>query len=531
LLLYIYGHLAGSAPKADKLLGLWLLSLVPFATLLSLMILLKWPSARAGAASWFVAALVAYVFFGADINIIGLASCKGLLLGIYVSYIIWSGVLLYNLAEDTGAIAEMTAGFRALTGDELLQVLLIGWTFVSFIQGIAGFAVPVAVVGPMLTSLGIPPMAAASIALLGHSWAVTFGSMATSFLTLALVTGLPPLGLALWSAVLLGIACIATGFLVSYMYGGFKALVHGLPAVTIIGGAMALTQYLLADLQSYVIASTGAGLVGCGVVGLLSRMPRFRRKEGAGVERGKFLLAFAPYLALVLLSPVVSLGPISGFLSPLISLSLPFPETRTSLGWVNPAVKSYSAINLLTHPGTIVLEAALIGYLVFRRRAMTRRGIAARVLRNTANQCLFPTMATLSMVMTALVMNESGMTYMLAEGVAKGAGSFYPIISAFIGIIGCFATGSNSASNAMFGAFQRDTARLLGVSEYVLCASQTTGGALGSMIAPAKVVVGTSVTKGTGQEGEVIHRTMPYCLALGLITSLAAWLIILILRG
>lgn len=513
------------------MIWLWPLSVAPFAALLFLMIVLKWPSARAGAASWFVAALVAYVFFGADINVIGLASCKGLLLGIYVSYIIWSGVLLYNLADDTGAISEMTAGFKALTGDELLQVLLVGWTFVSFIQGIAGFAVPVAVVGPMLTSLGVQPMAAASIALLGHSWAVTFGSMATSFLTLVLVTGLNPLSLALWSATLLGIACLATGFLVSYMYGGFKALRRGLPAVIIIGVAMSLTQYILAALQSYVIASTGAGLVGCGVVGLLSRMPRFRRKEGPGVERSKFLLAFSPYLALVLLSLVVSVGPVSSYLSSLISLSLPFPETRTSLGWVNQAVRSYSAINFLTHPGTIVLEAALIGYLVFKKKAMTRKGIAGRVLKNTANQCLFPTIATLSMVMTALVMNESGMTYMLAEGVAKGAGSFYPIISAFIGIIGCFATGSNSASNAMFGAFQRDTARLLGVNEYVLCASQTTGGALGSMIAPAKVVVGTSVTRGSGREGEVIHRTILYCLAIGLITSVAAWLIILTMRG
>jgi len=507
----------------------WLLSLVPFAALLFLMIVPKWSSARAGAASWFIAVIVAYAFFGADMDLIGLANCKGLLLGLYVSYLIWAGVFLYNLAEDTGAIGEMAAGFKALTGDDLLQILLVGWTFVSFLQGIAGFGVPVAVVGPMLISLGLQPLAAASIALLGHAWAVTFGSMATSFLTLVLVTGLNPPGLAHWSALLLGVACVATGISVSYMYGGTEAMRRGLPVVAVIGGAMSLTQYLLTALRSYVIASTGAGLVGCATVGLLSRIPRFKKADGPAIERGRFLLAFSPYLALMALSLAVSAEPVSRTLSSAMALSLPFPETRTSLGWVNAAVKAYSTISLLTHPGTLVLEAALIGYIAFRRRSMTRSGIAVRIFRKTVGQCLSPTIATLCMVMMSLVMNESGMTYMLAQGVAEGAGALYPIISAFIGILGCFATGSNTGSNTMFGAFQRDTARLLDVNEYVLCASQTTGGALGSMIAPAKVVVGTSVTKAAGREGEVIRRNVRYCLAIGLVSSITAWIMMLCL--
>jgi len=128
-------------------------------------------------------------------------------------------------------------------------------------------------------------------------------------------------------------------------------------------------------------------------------------------------------------------------------------------------------------------------------------------------------------------MNEAGMTYVLAEGVAHVTGIFYPILSVFVGMLGCFTTGSNSGSNTMFGTFQRETARLLGVSEYVLCASQTTGGALGSMIAPAKVVVGTSVTKAAGREGEVIYRNMRYCILASLISSIVAWFAIASLRG
>ncbi len=513
------------------MLELWLLSSAPFVTLLFSMIVLKWPSTRAGAASWFVSAIVAYMFFGADINLIGLASCKGLLLGVYVSYIIWSGVLLYNIADDTGAIADMAAGFSAMSGDQLMRVLLIGWTFVSFLQGIAGFGVPVAVVGPMLTSLGVQPLVAASLALLGHAWAVTFGSMATSFLTLVLVTGLDAQPLAQWSAALLGVSCIATGFMVSYMYGGFKALARGFPVVSIVGLAMALSLYLLAAVQSYVIASTGAGLVGCATLALISRMPKYRTKAFAKRNGSSPLLAFFPYAVLILLSFIASIGPVSASLSSSITLSLPFPETETSLGWKNKAVGSYSTIYPLSHPGTLVLEAALIGYIVFRKKGKTKDGTMVRALGKTVKQCLIPTVATMTMVMTALIMNEAGMTYVLAEGVAHVAGIFYPILSVFVGMLGCFTTGSNSGSNTMFGTFQRDTARLLGVSEYVLCASQTTGGALGSMIAPAKVVVGTSVTKAAGREGEVIYRNMRYCILASLISSIVAWFAIASLRG
>jgi lactate permease len=504
---------------------LWLLSLVPFAALLFLMIVLKWSSARAGTASWFVVASIAYIFFGADVNLIGLATCKGLLLGIYVSYIIWAGVLMYNFSEDAGAISQMATGFRALTGDKLLQVLLVAWTFVSFIQGISGFGVPVAVAGPMLVSLGVQPLDAASLALLGHSWAVTFGSMATSFMTIALVTGLELPALSFWSAILLGIACLATGLLVSYMHGGINSLVRGLPAVIAIGTAMALTQYLLASVGSYVIASSTAGLVGCAVVGLLSRLRPFKADGSQAIDKRKFLVAFSPYLVLITLSLVFSVEPVSRALTSLITISLPFPETTTALGWTNKAVKAYSPINLLTHPGTLVLEAALIGYAIFRRNSMTRDGTVARALTRTANQCLVPTIATLSMCMIALVMNESGMTYILAKGAAMTAGALYPIISTFIGILGCFTTGSNTASNTMFGAFQRDTARLLGLNEYIMSASQTAGGALGSMIAPAKVVVGTSVTRAAGRDGDVIARNMRYCIAIGLITSVSAWIL------
>ena len=127
-----------------------------------------------------------------------------------------------------------------------------------------------------------------------------------------------------------------------------------------------------------------------------------------------------------------------------------------------------------------------------------------------------------TMVGMALAMTDSGMTYALANGMKSVAGAFYPLVAPFIGVLGAFMTGSNTNSNILFGALQRDTAMLLGISTTAVLAAQTTGGALGSMLAPAKVVVGCSTVGLAGQEGPVLRRGVAYGLAIAAVMGLVA---------
>jgi lactate permease len=120
------------------------------------------------------------------------------------------------------------------------------------------------------------------------------------------------------------------------------------------------------------------------------------------------------------------------------------------------------------------------------------------------------------MVGLSTLMEHTGMMLTLAQALSRWMGAAFPVISPLIGILGAFATGSNNNSNVMFAVLQQDTARLLNLDPGVVLAAQTAGGALGSMLAPAKIIVGCSTTGIIHRQGEVLHRTLVYGLAIGL---------------
>jgi lactate permease len=93
-------------------------------------------------------------------------------------------------------------------------------------------------------------------------------------------------------------------------------------------------------------------------------------------------------------------------------------------------------------------------------------------------------------------------------------GFLFPVVAPLIGVLGAFMTGSNTNSNILFGALQRDTAGLLGLPTTRILAAQTAGGAIGSMLAPAKIVVGCSTVGLGGQEGPVLRQGVRYGLAI-----------------
>jgi lactate permease len=122
----------------------------------------------------------------------------------------------------------------------------------------------------------------------------------------------------------------------------------------------------------------------------------------------------------------------------------------------------------------------------------------------------------------AIIMAHAGMTDALAHGLAEGMGAVFPAVSPWIGALGAFMTGSNTNSNVVFAALQLRTAELLGYTAAVILAAQTAGGAIGSIIAPTKVVVGASTAGMAGREGEVMRKLLLYTGLLVLLISLLA---------
>jgi len=260
----------------------WLLAFLPVLVVVVMMLVFRWGGSRAGALGWFTGVLVALFFFGAGFDLLAVAQVKAILLSLDVLFIIWSALLLFNIAREAGAIRMIGQTLPRLTGDKMMQSLLIGWLMVSFLQGMGGFGVPVAVCAPLLVGLCFSPVQAVVMASIGHGWAVTFGSLASSFQTLIAVTGLPGETLAPMSALLLGIACLPSGLLVAYIGSGWEGLKRSLLPVLLIGSVMGTVQYFLATLGIWTLGATGAAIAGLVVGFAIVRFPAFKALPNTG---------------------------------------------------------------------------------------------------------------------------------------------------------------------------------------------------------------------------------------------------------
>ncbi|NQU97225.1 MAG: L-lactate permease [Chloroflexi bacterium] len=532
-----------SGPELNLANGL--LASLPILVLLVTLLGLKWSAPRAGAASLLTAGLLAVVTFGADSTLLATSAAKGLSLSLFVLTIIWAAVLLYNLIDQMGGIREIGATMSRLVGGPLAQALVVGWAFSGFMQGVAGFGVPVAVVAPLLVLMGFKPVKAAAIVLVGHAWAVTFGSMGSSYYTIQLVTGIEGDVIGPHMAALFALPIVATGFAVAHIQGGLPAVRRGAAAILIIGAVIAFAVWATASLGLPQLASIVPGLVGAGAGWLLTRTPLLRepshRTEDAALpagatasgpaqpgEHGKrgplgFHLAFLPYYLLILFSLLSQVPWIKDATSHLF-WGLDYPAMETAKGFAVEAKTAYARIQLLRHPAPLIIFALGFSYLAYALAGRRRPGVLVGAAKQTYSQCVATSVGIATMVMMALIMTDTGMTALLGRSVAAGTGVLFPVFSPYIGVLGTFMTGSNTNSNVMFGALQLESAGALGLSAVTIASIQSIGGSLASSIAPAKVLVGTAIVGLSGRENEVMRRTIPYCLGIVLLVGIQAWL-------
>jgi lactate permease len=531
-----------------------LLSALPIILILFLMIGLRWGAARAGAAGYLCGLAISVLFFGATPVLLAYAHAKALLYSLDVLLIIWAAFLLYRVVDEAGAIRKISGALNRLTPDTLLQTLIIGWIFASFLQGVGGFGVPVAVTAPLLTGVGISPLLAVVLPSIGHGWAVTFGSMGSSFQALITATGQPAELLAPPAALFLGLSCPIIGLMVAHISGGRTELQRLILPVLVWGAVMGSVQYLVVVSGLWTIGAFLGSMAGLIITPLLIRIVASRdgavhlrsgeitiRKEPATQKdpllssandpdpsaqirfRDNLLIALSGYAILIVITLAVQLIPaIKNHLSQL-AIQLQFPEIVSAHGFITPAGAGRK-ISYLIHPGSLLIYTSILAYWVYLRNGLYQPGSPRRILSDTLVRVIPSSVSILSMISMALIMEHTGMTETLARALAVGTGSLFPLFSPWIGAIGAFMTGSNTNSNVVFGALQMQTAKLLGFSIPVILAAQTSGAALASVAAPAKIVVGASTVGMTGKEGDVLRRLALYVVGLILIISLLTWI-------
>ncbi len=512
----------------------YFLTVLPLLSVLGLMILLRWGGQRAGPAGWLAGLIIALLFFGLNGSILWVSQLKGLFLSLVVLVILWSALLLYNIVDQTGGIRAIAQGLEQRVGVRGLLLILLAWAFSGLLEGLAGFGLPIAIVAPMLVGLGVPAIQAVAAVAVGHAWSVTFGDMSVIFQTLAAITGRTTDELAPMSALFLGLACIACGLSTALILKQSRFI----PVIMPIGAVMGIVQYLLAITPLLPLAALAAGLSGvlAGILAARLMKPPAHSEHERSVSpppKKPLIAGLLSYLFLTLILAVLFLSPQWYSFLEKFAWQVQFPTVETSSALLfdlhpedvlTPAAPG-SAYRPLVHPGTYILLTALLSAFGFWRSGLLGKNEFVDALRKTWRSAAPVSVGIISMVGLSTLMDHCGMTYLLARGLSEGLGALFPLVSPLVGVLGAFATGSNNNSNVLFAPLQNNAALLLNLDPRLLLAAQTAGGALGSMIAPAKIIVGCSTAGIQGQDGEVLRKTLPHCLGICLGLGLLALLL------
>jgi lactate permease len=245
------------------------------------------------------------------------------------------------------------------------------------------------------------------------------------------------------------------------------------------------------------------------------------RRDGTRKDRGADIMrAYAPYLIII---AVLSIAQI-----PAIKNKLAESPWTTTFDWpgLNVQTPDGEAVssqtfnfNWLPAAGTLLLISGLITMAVLR----VSPARAARVLGATLDQLKWAILTVMSVLALAYVMNQSGQIITLGLW-AAGAGSFFAFLSPLIGWLGVAVTGSDTSSNALFGALQVTAAKDAGIDQTLLAAGNSSGGVLGKMISPQNLAIGAAAVGMAGQEGDLFRKVLKWSLLLILLMCILVYL-------
>jgi lactate permease len=527
----------------------WGLAVLPIAVLLTLLVAFHWGVAEASPIALLIALATGATLFGGSLPLLAGELAKGIWGGLAVMAVVVPAILIFEVTDEAGAFESFRCGMQKFSPDELFQVITIGWVFASFLQGVTGFGVPVAIVAPLLVGMGVKPFYAVFIPLVGHAWATTFGTLAVAWEALGFqvdLAGEALLSTTVWAGIFTWIMDFTAGLVICWVYAGLRGVRKGLAAIIAIsllhgGGQLILSQFNQV-LANFLVSSAGLALAF--VLGRTLYKKASLHRESPIMDRDvtrdakdmaelplTLNQAFLPYYILTAITLFILLIPPVKHALGFLVVGFPFPETVTGRGFVNPAVDLYSPITVFTHAGVFLTVSSLAGYFFFKHKKVTHADSAARIFRNTMDKAAPATIAVILLICMSKVMGGTGQVLVLAQGTASATGQFYAVFAPFIGVLGAFMTSSCMASNILFGSFQQTMADILRMSPDVLLGAQTGGGAIGNVICPGNVLLGTTTAGILGTEGRLLKKLIPIGLAVALICGLIAELAVAVQRG
>lgn len=482
------------------------------------------------------AVAVAVFAYGMPADLAGRAAMYGGFTGLLpIGWIVLNIIFLQQLAEQNGSFKVLQDSLSGITEDRRLQLLLIAFCFGAFFEGAAGFGTPVAVTAGILIGLGFSPLAASGLSLIANTAPVAFGALGTPVITLAKVHGYDLMEVTAMIGRQLPFFSLLVPFWLIWAFAGRKAMWEIWPAILVTGLSFAIPQFLVSNFIGPELVDIIAAIVS--MIALVAFLkvwqpkriwtsPSLKGHESDGGEakpatvvtqhrRAELLRAWTPWLILTVFVFVWGLPSVKTLLNGIFAPAFPIGGLHNLIEKVPPVVPTphkeaaVYVLNLLSATGTGILLSAIVGALVMKYKPVE---IVHTWLR-TLWLVRYSLLTIVLMLALGTLTRFSGTDTTLGLAFAN-TGWLYPFFGTLMGWIGVAMTGSDTASNVLFGGMQKVAAEQLGLSANLMGAANSSGGVMGKMIDAQSIVVASTATRWFNHEGDILRYVFFHSVAL-----------------
>jgi lactate permease len=517
---------------------------LPVVTLLVLIASNKVKAHIAAIIALVVANLVAIFIFTMPAGMSIRASILGVATGFFpIGWIVLNVIFLYRLTVEKGAFEILQTTIGGVTNDRRLQLLLIAFSFGAFFEGASGFGTPVAVTGAILIGLGFSPLAASGLSLIANTAPVAYGALGTPIAGLASVTGIDPFLLGAMVGRQLPFFSLIVPFWVVWAFAGWKGMKDVWPAILVTGVSFAVPQFLISNFINPWIVDIGASLISMAcLIGFLkiwqpkviwtSAALRSKDESAATMappkpvkiakpSNGQVWMAMLPWIIVCVILLIWGTDFFKLAVNKWAIWNYPVPDLHNMIQKVAPIVATPTkegavfSFTWLSYTGSGMLIAAIIsGFLMGFGpvKIVTEYGKTIKV-------CAYSLLTISAMLAIGTLTRLSGIDATLGLAFAA-TGVLYPFFGTLLGWLGVALTGSDTASNILFGNLQKITSTQLGISPILMSAANSSGGVMGKMIDAQSIVVASTATNWFGHEGTILRFVFWHSITLACLVGL-----------
>jgi lactate permease len=516
---------------------------LPVVTLLVLIASNKVKAHIAAVIALIVANLVAIVIFTMPAGMSLRATVLGAVTGFFpIGWIVLNVIFLYRLTVERGVFETLQTTIGGVTEDRRLQLLLIAFCFGAFFEGASGFGTPVAVTGAILIGLGFSPLAASGLSLIANTAPVAYGALGTPIAGLSSVTGIDPFLLGAMVGRQLPFFSLIVPFWLIWAFAGYKGMKDIWPAILVTGVSFAIPQFLISNYINPWIVDIGASLISMAcLIGFLKiwqpakvwTSPALRTHDDSAstmpakpvtmkkYTRGEVWLSLLPWIIVCAVLLLWGTNWFKAQVNPWATWNYAVPELHNMINKVAPVAArptpegAVFSFTWLSYTGSGMLIAAIISGLLLGFspvRLVTEYAKTIRV-------CAYSLLTISAMLAIGTLTRLSGIDATLGLAFA-GAGVLYPFFGTLLGWLGVALTGSDTASNVLFGNLQKITSEQLGLSPILMGAANSSGGVMGKMIDAQSIVVASTATNWFGHEGSILRFVFFHSISLACLVGL-----------